>query len=401
MKAIFEKSRLSGSVKAPPSKSMAHRLIIASSLSGGESEIFGIEYSDDIEATLDCAEALGAAVSRREGSVKISGAEFLRAVRSPLCCRESGSTLRFFIPLAMMTGQRVTLCGSDRLMARPLSVYAEIANENSILFDKKGNCITVLGKLPNKKYTIDGSISSQFITGLLFALSSMGGGEVHVIPPFESRPYVELTAAALRLFGAETDVSGCDVFVRTGGLMHAWSGEVEGDFSNAAFLDAFNLLGGDVRVLGLPESSAQGDAAYREYFRQLSGGTPKIDLADTPDLAPILFALAACMHGAVFTGTRRLAAKESDRGAAMAEELLKFGVRVTLGENEISVPGGGIKAPGCPIFGHGDHRVVMACSTLLTLTGGELVGCEAVNKSYPSYFGAVGSLGAKVKITEE
>ncbi len=402
MKAVFEKSRLSGAVKAPPSKSMAHRLIISAALAGGKSTVSGVEYSEDILATLDCVGALGASVNREDGTVTVDGSGFLKVVKGPLCCRESGSTLRFFIPLAMLTGKRVELYGSARLMDRPLGVYERIAMENSILFEKKDNSITVLGKLPNKKYTVGGGISSQFITGLLFALTGMGGGgAIKVEPPFESRPYAEMTVGALRMFGAEIEFSGNDISTAPGQRLRPWQGEVEGDFSNAAFLDAFNMIGGDVRVTGLPENSAQGDGAYREYYKRLAAGAPTIDLSDTPDLAPVLIALAACLNGATFTGTRRLAAKESDRGAAMAEELHKFGVCVTVGENMISVPRGGIRPPSGPVSGHNDHRIVMACSTLLTLTGGELCGCEAHKKSYPSYFDAIRSLGAKVAITEE
>ena len=233
MRAIFEKSRLSGMVKAPPSKSAAHRLLIAASLAEGESVIAGVEYSEDISATLDCAEALGAEIERCGSTVKIDGTRFLSEVKGVLDCRESGSTLRFFIPLAMLTGETVTFTGSERLLARPLDVYERIAAENSITFVKKGGCITVLGKLPKKKFAVDGSISSQFVTGLMFALARLGGGEIHVLPPFESRPYAEMTAAALGLFGADIKFRGNDITLTEGQRLRPWSGEVEGDFSNA------------------------------------------------------------------------------------------------------------------------------------------------------------------------
>lgn len=402
MKAVFEKSRLSGIVKAPPSKSAAHRLIISAALAGGVSEIRGVEYSEDILATLDCAEALGAKIVRGDDFVVIDGREFLSVDAGAdgklvLNCRESGSTLRFFIPLAMLTGVCVEFLGSERLMARPLGVYEKLARENSIEFDKKDGCITILGKLPNKELQVDGGVSSQFITGLMFALVRLGGGSaIHVIPPFESRPYVEMTVGTLRQFGARIEFSGNDIIIDEGQSLHTWSGDVEGDFSNAAFLDAYNLIGGDVTVTGLPANSAQGDAAYRAFFHRLKNGTPTIDLSDTPDLAPILIALAACLHGATFTGTHRLAAKESDRGAVMAEELRKFGVQITVGEDTITVPRCGVlHAPTSPIAKHNDHRIVMALSTLLTLTGGEIHGCEDVKKSFPSYFDTIKKLGAR------
>lgn len=399
MRVVFEKSRLSGTVKAPPSKSAAHRLIIAAALAAGQSEIRGIEYSEDISATLDCAEALGAKIERGDDYVRIDGRSFLKVDGAVLNCRESGSTLRFFIPMAMLTGVRIRLCGSERLMIRPLGVYEKLARENSIAFEKKDGCITLLGKLTNKRYEIDGSVSSQFISGLLFALVRLGGeSAIHVVPPFESRPYVEMTVDALRMFGAKIEFAGNDIVIAEGQRLTAWSGEVEGDFSNAAFLDAYNLIGGNVNVTGLSEHSSQGDAAYREFFRRLREGTPTIDLSDTPDLAPILIALSACLCGATFTGTRRLAVKESDRGTVMAEEMRKFGVELVLDKNSITVPRGTLHAPTSPILKHNDHRIVMAASTLLTLTGGEIRGCEDVKKSYPSYFDTIKKLGAKFKV---
>ncbi len=395
MRAVFEKSVLSGTVKAPPSKSMAHRLVIAAALSGGHVKINGVEYSEDIKATLDCTEVLGARVSRGDDFVEIDGGGFLSCVRGPLDCHESGSTLRFFIPLAMLTGQTVELCGSRRLLERPLGVYEKLARERSGQLERVGDSILVSGRLDAGEYEIDGSVSSQFISGLLFALCRIGGGVIRVTPPFESRPYVEMTVGALSVFGAAIDFEGNELRVRSG--IPCGPGReltVEGDWSNAAFLDVYNLLGGSVTVTGLDENSAQGDRAYREHFRSIVGGTPTIDITDTPDLAPILFALAAAKNGAVFTGTRRLAAKESDRAAVMAHELSKFGARVEVGENTVKVMGGTLHAPVCPIERHNDHRVVMAASTLLTLTGGVLDGCEDVKKSFPSYFEKIRRLGA-------
>ena len=385
-------------MKAPPSKSMAHRLIIGAALAKGKSIIRGVEYSEDISATLDCAEVLGAKIERGDDHVTVDGTDFLSVNEAELDCRESGSTLRFFIPLCMTAGGRYTLRGSDRLIARPLSVYEKIAGENDIAFNKKDGCITLSGELSKKTFEVAGDVSSQFITGLAFALVRSGsGGEIKVIPPFESRPYVEMTVSALNKFGARITFADNCITIG-GGALHPLNIEVEGDWSNAAFLDAHNLIGGSVEVTGLDTDSTQGDRAYRGYFEIMRHGAPVIDVSDTPDLAPILFAMAACLNGATFTGTKRLAAKESDRAAVMAEELSKFGVTLDVKENSVTVPKSVLHAPTEPISKHNDHRVVMACSTLLTLTGGEIEGCEDVRKSYPSYFETIKKLGAKVKL---
>ena len=399
MRAVFEPCRLSGETAAPPSKSMGHRLIIGASLARGESVIRGVEYSDDIEATISCARALGADIRCDGDTVRINGGGFLSVGEAVLDCRESGSTLRFFIPMCMRSSRnRYVFTGSERLLKRPQTSYEEIASARGIVFEKKDNCIIVSGDLGENEITVSGGVSSQFITGLAFALTGRGrGGVIHVTPPFESRPYVEMTVAALRQFGARITFIGNRIKIEPGEL-HGVDCHVEGDWSNAAFLDVFNHIGGDVTVTGLDESTTQGDRAYREYFDMLDGGAPTIDVSDTPDLAPVLFALAAAKNGAHFTGTRRLAAKESDRAAVMAHELAKFGVTADVGENDVYIRGCALHAPSSPIERHRDHRIVMACSTLLTLTGGELDGAEDVKKSFPSYFDVIKKLGASVRL---
>ena len=171
-----------------------------------------------------------------------------------------------------------------------------------------------------------------------------------------------------------------------------------GQNSNAAFLDAFNYIGSDVCVDGLRPDSLQGDRVYREYFERISGGTPTLDISDCPDLGPILFALAALKNGATFTGTERLKAKESDRGAAMAEELARLGGGLVIGENTLTVPKQTLAYKGEMLDGHNDHRIVMAMSVILSLTGGAIHGAEAVKKSYPSFFEDITQLGAEVEL---
>lgn len=399
MTVSFIPCTLSGAVDAPPSKSMAHRYLIGAALSGQKCTLSGVHYSEDILASIDCLTALGAEITADGDRVTVEADSFMKAEAPVLACRESGSTLRFFIPLALCLGREVTLNGSLRLFERPLTVYEELCRENGFMFEKGEGSVKLCGSLKGGNYKVRGDISSQFITGLIFALVYLGGNStVEIIPPFESRSYIDLTLSALKSFGA--DVTFADEYtveVRSS-EMHAFSGRVEGDYSNGAFLDAFNYLGSDVRVGNLSPDSLQGDRVYREYFDKLAQGTPTLDISDCPDLGPVLFALAAMKNGAVFTGTDRLKGKESDRGAAMHEELSKLGGGLVFGDNSITVPRCELAYLGKPIDSHNDHRIAMAMSVILTQTGGELHGAEATRKSYPEFFEDLKRLCAKVEL---
>ncbi len=398
MIATFKPCKLSGTISAPPSKSMAHRYLIGAALSKQICGISGFDYSEDILASMDCLRALGAKIAVDNDTVSIDSAKFMQADNPVLPCRESGSTLRFFIPLALCPGKRVTLCGSERLFERPLDVYEQLCRENGFVFEKTSNSVTVCGKLHSGQYKVRGDISSQFITGLIFALVYLGEDSViEVIPPFESRSYVNLTISALQSFGANVEFVDDYTIAIKKSRLHAFFGKIEGDYSNAAFLDAFNHIGSDIRIENLNPDSLQGDSVYGEYFRQISAGTPTLDISDCPDLGPVLFALAALKNGAVFTGTDRLKVKESDRGAAMHQELQKLGGGLVFGNNTITVPKQELKYTGQLISSHNDHRIVMAMSLVLSQTGGAIDGAQAVRKSYPGFFEDIKQLGAEVE----
>jgi 3-phosphoshikimate 1-carboxyvinyltransferase len=304
------------------------------------------------------------------------------------------------IPLCLLSGSSMRLEGSETLLSRPLSVYEDLCRDRGFLLSHEGGGLLVRGRLAPGEYTVPGSISSQFITGLLFALPLLSGNStVRLIPPVESRSYLALTLQALQ--DAGVNVTWTDEYtlsVPGNSVYSALDTVVEGDYSNAAFFEAFNCICNAVTVTGLRNDSLQGDRVYRDYFARLKTGPAELDLTDCPDLAPVLFSAAALCHGAVFTGTRRLRFKESDRGAAMAEELAKFGVELRFGADEIAVSGGA-RAPTETLSGHGDHRVVMALSVLCTMTGGTIRGAEAVRKSFPDFFERLGSLGVKVRTT--
>ena len=399
MIAAFTPCSLKGSIDAPPSKSMAHRYLIGAALSGKTCRISGFDYSEDILASMDCLKELGARIAVQGDCVTIDPDRFMTAENPVLSCRESGSTLRFFIPLALCLGREVTLRGSRRLFERPLEIYEALCREKEFAFAKTEDTLTLCGKLSSGHYAIRGDVSSQFITGLVFALIYLGGdSEIEIVPPFESRSYVNLTLSALRSFGADVAFTDAYHIVIRESQMHAYCGRIEGDYSNAAFLDAFNHIGSDVSVGNLRDDSLQGDRVYQDYFRLISEGTPTLDISDCPDLGPVLFALAAMKNGAVFTGTDRLKAKESDRGMAMHEELVKLGGGLIFGDNRITVPKQQLAYRGEPLSGHNDHRIVMAMSLVLSRIGGAIDDAQAVRKSYPGFFEDIQKLGAEVKV---
>ena len=397
MTVKIEPSKACGKISAPPSKSIAHRALICGALSQ-KSNIVNIEYSADISATLDCLSALGADVCRYENGVTLGGLMPNNIGEATLNCRESGSTLRFMIPFAFLSGSKITFTGADRLFQRNLQVYEKIADDNGILFERHGNSLTVCGKLKQNHFKVCGSISSQFISGLLFALPLLPyDTTLEIEGVFESKPYVELTTDMLKKFGISIAENGTMYRVKGNQTLISNDITVEGDYSNAAFLDGFNLLGGDVTVEGLNDNSLQGDRVYRKMFYDLQNGKREFDLSDCPDLAPVMFALSACFGGAVFTGTRRLKIKESDRATAMAAELLKFGIKTDVYENTVVIHGGKLCTPTETIDGHNDHRIVMAMSMLCSQTGGVISGAEAVSKSFPDFFEKIKFLGIVVK----
>ena len=204
MTAAFKPCLLRGAVDAPPSKSLAHRYLIGAALSGQKCTLTGVDFSEDVLASIDCLRALGADVSADSDTVVIDPKAFMQVEAPVLRCRESGSTLRFLIPLALCLGKEVTLCGSERLLERPLDVYEELCRQKGFTFKRNTDSITVCGRLDCGDYKLRGDVSSQFITGLIFALVYLGGeSSIEILPPFESRSYVDLTLSALRSFGAD------------------------------------------------------------------------------------------------------------------------------------------------------------------------------------------------------
>lgn len=399
MKLRIEKSKAFGKIKAPASKSMAHRLLICAAMASGISRICGISNCEDVLATIDCLEALGVKTEFSGLDIIVHGRDFKNlSASSPLPCRESGSTLRFLIPPVMLSSSTTVFYGEQSLMKRPMNVYEKLFTEKGLTYIEDGRSIVVKGVLEGGEYSLVGNVSSQFISGLIFALPlAKKDSYIKIAPPIESRSYINLTISAVKEFGIRCE--WIDEYTLKIPANQAYSPReltVEGDYSGAAFPEALKLFGRDVEVLGLNPESIQGDSVYKKYFAMLSQGVPTIHIGDCPDLGPILFAVAAAKCGGVFSGTKRLKIKESDRASAMAEELKKFGAAVSVYEDSVVIYPKEFHKPSEVLYGHNDHRIVMALSILLSLVGGEIDGAEAVSKSYPDFFEDLKTLGIGV-----
>ena len=399
MRVTIGKSVACGSVYAPPSKSYAHRLLICAALTGESVTVEGISDSEDMGATLDCIRALGACAVKEGNCVKFSHVHGFLADGKSFFCRESGSTARFFIPIALAFGGKMTFYGTERLISRGFSVYEDICKEQNIRLEYDDRYLTLEGRLHSGEFKVKGNISSQFISGLMFALPLLKGDSViRVTTELESRPYIDITIDALKRYGIEITEKENNTFYIKGEQKYKPSDTtVEGDYSNSAFLDAFNILGGDVSVLGLDPHSHQGDKAYLSMLDAIKNGDPTLDISACPDLGPIIFALAGVSNGATVKGTARLKIKESDRCEAMKEELSKLGIDVHVYDNYVRINAPKeLKKPREVLYGHNDHRIVMALSVISSLVGATIDGAEAVSKSFPDFFNVIGSLGIEV-----
>ena len=399
MKVKILPSKTSGEVSAPPSKSFAHRYLIGSVLSRGKCVIKNIADSDDISATLSCIEQLGGSVTKDGNTVTVIPTNEKQIENAVFDCKESGSTLRFFIPVVLATGAKnCTFSGSERLLARGIKEYEKLFENSDVTIKSDEKSIEINGTLSAGNYEISGEVSSQYTTGMLFALSVLSGkSTLKITGNAESRAYVDMTIKVLKDFGADITEPEKNFFEINGkGRLSPGEFTVEGDWSNAAFLIALSRLVGTISVSGLNENSVQGDRFSSVAFDALDGENAEIDLKDCPDLAPILFAYAAYKNGGKFINTRRLRVKESDRANVMAEELKKFGANVKVYENSVEIEKTQLKPPIVPLCGHNDHRIVMALSVLAAVFGAEIDGAEAVNKSYPDFFRVIKKAGVNV-----
>ena len=388
-----------GSVTAPPSKSHVHRLLIAAALCENETGIFCPGENEDIAATIRCLQALHAEIIREGDWYRVFRKK--PSIHAPaidvLDCGESGSTLRFLLPICAGLNDSMVLTGRGRLPSRPNGPLLSVLREHGTKIEGDFLPLTVHGGLQSGDFALPGNISSQYFTGLLFALPLLeGDSTLRYTSPLESMPYVDLTLSVLRQFGVRVEnlengwrIPGGQRFVSPGNV------EAEGDWSAAAFWLGANALGNAVTVTGLTRNSCQGDRAVEKLLPQIGG---EIDVTDTPDLMPILSAVAAAMPGKTtrITGAARLRLKESDRIAAMAQTIRALGGKAEEMPDGLVIHGA--KLTGGTVNGMNDHRVVMSAAIAATVCAGPvtILGAEAVQKSYPHFWRDFEALGGHI-----
>lgn len=409
--------QLHGNVAIPPSKSAAHRAIISAALAGGLSVISHVDLSSDIRATIGACRALGVDMHMDGDTLTVDGGQ-LQLTGAPIDCAESGSTLRFFIPVACTLPGEKVFTGHGRLPLRPVESYLHIFDIQGLGYTRPPGYnlpLTVSGALRSGEFRLDGRVSSQFVTGLLFALPLLDGdSHISVIGGFESRGYVDLTVGILRRFGIEITVDGDTFGIRGGQLYMPQNIYVEGDYSQAAFFLVGGAISGGIRVDGLDAHSLQPDRAIMDIMKQMGAdisaeegalvsrpaklrGTT-IDVSQCPDLVPPLAIAAAYAEGVThITGAARLRIKESDRLHALAQNLAALGIRAEELPDGLVIHGG--RPTGGEIDSFGDHRIAMAFSIAAAGASGPVTirGAECTDKSYPKFYEDYKALGGDIQ----
>lgn len=423
MRATVYPSFCEGVVTVPPSKSMAHRTIICACLAHGVSTIHHISESDDMKATIGAMKALGATIEQTGDALLIRGTGGVPRLSScDVDCMESGSTLRFLIPLFSLTGGIVTYRGRGRLMERPQNVYAALFKEQGAYFSQEEGLLRQQGALEGGKLTIRGDVSSQFITGLLLTLPLLDENSIiEILPPFESRSYVLLTLQVLRDFGVTARFAAPYTLVVPGNQRyHAGVHMVEGDYSQLAFFAVRGAIGAKTVCKGVRLDSVQGDEVICKLVKKAGAGVRteedavvfspgslqggEIDLADCPDLGPVLMVLAAFCEGETrIMNAGRLRMKESDRIAAMEEELQKLGVEIASTANTVTISGRKPMGKPVTVYAHNDHRIAMSLAVFASAAEQPVCieGAECVKKSYPDFFEALARAGINVECEVE
>ncbi len=419
MKVEIFPSKSGGKIKAIASKSAAHRILICAAFAKGETDVICQEINEDISATVRCLTALGAKISRGEASYHVSPIEHLNR-EALLDCGESGSTMRFLLPVTCLLGADASFLMSGRLPSRPLSPLREELERCGITLSQAGsNPLTVRGRAVENSFRIAGNVSSQFISGLLFALAASGRcGKIEIEGRLESAPYIDLTVAALDMFGVRVEyTNGSFVINKNDGLLSCGRAEVEGDWSNAAFPLALGAMGkGAVTLTGIDINSKQGDRKILELLEAFGAKIESteegvtaypsklhgidIDAAQIPDLVPILATLASVAKGrTVIYNAERLRIKESDRLLTACSMLTSLGASICQTEDGLVIEGveslkGGV------ISSFGDHRIAMSGAVAAMAADGRVIieNAEAAAKSYPDFWRDMGSLGVSLKI---
>lgn len=394
-------------ISIPSSKSLSHRALITAALADGVSVIHSLAENNDTRATLSIMEKAGASFTKEGNDLIVHGMHQMSYDGSVLDCGESGSTLRFLIPLFSLSAEEAVFTGHGKLMERPQNVYEEIYAKQGLLFQKINEELHVKGPLQSGTYALQGNVSSQFISGFMFALPLLAGDSViEVKPPYESASYVGLTMDALKRSEIQVEQEGLSYRIKGQQVYQPIDCTVEGDDSQMAFFAMEALIHHvPLDVLNIRHDSRQGDHVIVGLVKRMGGQAEEIengyrfdgailhacviDLADCPDLGPALFALASqCEGETTFINAGRLRVKESDRIACMEEEMRKLGCVISSKDSTVTVQGKTAVHGGAVLNGHNDHRIVMALSVLASIADQPVTieGSEAVNKSYPDFF---------------
>lgn len=405
MDLVLYPGRLKGAVTPPPSKSQAHRAAIAAALAKGRSKVYPFARSEDIVATLSAMETLGARFDPVQSVIE--GIAEPKKGLPVLDCGESGSTLRFLLPVALALCGGGSFRGRGRLMERPQEPYLQIFREQGMVYSRSPGRFAVQGTLNPGVFRLRGDVSSQFVSGLLFALPLLPrDSEIVLTTPLESRAYVSLTLSTLSAFGIQVENQDFSRFAVPGAQAYR-PGEVriESDYSQAAFFAVANALGSGVAILGLRKESAQGDKAIFDIIRQLSSpGSQEVDVSQCPDLAPAAALLAALRDGeeTFIVNAARLRAKESDRLRSIACQLNRLGAKVEEREDFLRIAGVSVLRGGAA-DSCGDHRIAMMLAIAATRSAEPvfLAGAECVRKSYPDFWKEYADLGGRMESCPE
>lgn len=403
---------LEGTLSVPTSKSLTHRALIAAALAKGTSTISDVVFSDDILATIEALRQIGAKLEIKDAQVIVKGIKSIKAPNSPVDCNESGSTLRFLIPILALTNKQIVFTGAPSLLSRPQTIYETLAKQDGISFLHTAEKIVIDGSFKGNRYHIDGSVSSQFFTGLMFALPLLPNDTYITIDgPLESKGYIDLTIDILKRFNIDIDEVENGYFIEGNQRYKPTDYTVEGDFSQASFFLVGAVLNGTININNLSHESLQGDREIIDIIQEMNGlviysengyivkksatKASTIDVSNCPDLGPIIALLASVSKGtSKLVGTGRLRLKESDRIDSTVDTLKRLGASIST-EGDTIVIHGKRRLQGGTVHSHNDHRIAMmaAIAALVCENPVIITQANAVSKSYPHFFNDYKKMG--------
>lgn len=416
MKIKLYPSVVSGAITPPPSKSFLHRSIISACLAEGVSQINNVIYSKDIEATLNAFESLGVKIQRDSNKIQIDSLgyhSFLDNVN--VNCNESGSTLRFIIPI-LSNSKYAYFKGKSSLINRPMDIYEDLFHSQGLEFKKSDNSIITKGRISSGNFEVPGNISSQFISGLLFILPLLkGDSTIKITSNFESSSYVDMTVSILSNFGINIEIFDNVFFIKGNQKYVPTNVYVESDFSQLAFYAVLGIVNNDLKINNINFNSLQPDRKILDFIEKMGGRITKsydsahihksntfgitIDVSQCPDIGPILGVLAAHSKGTTdIINAKRLIIKESNRLLSTFEILKSFGISVSMGEDSLTILGSD-KFVGNDFDSFNDHRIAMSIAIAATIADGPVIidRAEAVQKSYPSFYEDLASIGVRIE----